>query len=289
MYIIVIQIIWKECKINKIFNYLKRPLVFQKSSAKFWDDEHISQEMLKAHLNPNIDAASRKPEIIEKTVEWICNLAPYPKFTKILDLGCGPGLYADMLNKKGYQVTGIDFSKRSIDYAKSINHNNQYIYQNYLDIEYENEFDIVLLIYCDYGVLADDERKLLLKKIYKALKAGGMLLLDVFTPNNYLNDQERTSWYINNSSGFWKPTPHLCLEAHYIYDNDIRLDMYLVVDEFNNIDIYRIWDKSFTKETFSQEVMDIAFSEVNFYANTTGDIYKDDSKTMSIVLIKGSI
>ena len=36
---------------------------------------------------------------------------------KILDLGCGPGLYAELLAKKGHSITGVDFSENSIQYA----------------------------------------------------------------------------------------------------------------------------------------------------------------------------
>ena len=37
---------------------------------------------------------------------------------KILDLGCGPGLYASRLARLGHRVTGIDFSPASIRYAR---------------------------------------------------------------------------------------------------------------------------------------------------------------------------
>lgn len=38
------------------------------------------------------------------------------------------------------------------------------IYQNYLDIDYENQYDIVTLIYCDFGVLKQTDREQLLLK-----------------------------------------------------------------------------------------------------------------------------
>ncbi len=37
----------------------------------------------------------------------------------LFDIGCGPGIYAEKFARQGYYVTGIDFSKRSIDYAKN--------------------------------------------------------------------------------------------------------------------------------------------------------------------------
>lgn len=41
---------------------LKRPELWQRSAASLWDDPHISKGMLKAHLDPEIDAASRRHE-----------------------------------------------------------------------------------------------------------------------------------------------------------------------------------------------------------------------------------
>ncbi len=41
------------------------------------------------------------------------------KTKKLLDLGCGAGIYSELLYDKGFSVTGIDFSKRSIEYAQN--------------------------------------------------------------------------------------------------------------------------------------------------------------------------
>ena len=76
---------------------------------------------------------------------------------------------------------------RSIEYAveqaKSNHKDIKYVYMNYLDIDYENEFDFVTLIYCEFGVLPTAERAKLLIKIRKALKKDGFLILDGFTEN----------------------------------------------------------------------------------------------------------
>ena len=39
--------------------------------VEFWNDEYISEQMLKAHLDPEFDGASRKLDFIEKSVAWI--------------------------------------------------------------------------------------------------------------------------------------------------------------------------------------------------------------------------
>ncbi len=101
-------------------------------------------------------------------------------------MSCGPGLYAERFSSAGYVVTGIDFSKRSIEYAKKqtlLNKSSiEYHYKNYLTIDYLEKFDVVTLIYCDYAVLSIKERHILLKKVYQALKPNGKFIFDVFTP-----------------------------------------------------------------------------------------------------------
>lgn len=46
-----------------------------------------------------------------------------PQAKKILELGCGTGKHAKLLNKKGYEVFGIDLSQKMINQAKSLDVN----------------------------------------------------------------------------------------------------------------------------------------------------------------------
>ena len=40
--------------LNKIFQSLEKPLLYQKTEGEFWNDKHISKQMLKAHLDCNL-------------------------------------------------------------------------------------------------------------------------------------------------------------------------------------------------------------------------------------------
>ena len=132
-----------------------------------------------AHLNPEVDAASRRHETIDCSVKWISGMIP--DGGRILDLGCGPGLYTMRFTALGYQVTGVDYAKRSIAYAKRHDPKTDYRYQNYLELDENAVYDAVTLIYCDYAALTPAERDCLLPRIYRALKPGGHFILDVFS------------------------------------------------------------------------------------------------------------
>jgi cyclopropane fatty-acyl-phospholipid synthase-like methyltransferase len=65
-------------------------------SEKFWTDAHIAKQTLAAHLNPQIDAASRRPETIQRSTSWIMQTLNLQPGDSLLDLGCGPGLWGDL-------------------------------------------------------------------------------------------------------------------------------------------------------------------------------------------------
>ena len=54
--------------IKKLFKHLEKPPLFERGNSSMWEDPYISKQLLQAHLDPNSDAASRRPEIIDKTI-----------------------------------------------------------------------------------------------------------------------------------------------------------------------------------------------------------------------------
>lgn len=101
---------------KKLIEYLKeKPKEYEDTGIKFWDDEHISKGMLEAHLNNTVDSATRNIDFVKKSVSWITTF----KGNKLLDLGCGPGIYTNMLDKEGYDVTGIFFQKGQLNMQSS--------------------------------------------------------------------------------------------------------------------------------------------------------------------------
>jgi SAM-dependent methyltransferase len=267
-------------------SYLCKPKLYEKTQAKFWNDPHISKGMLRTHLDPNTDAASRKPETIERSVEWISSLLPHG--AKLLDIGCGPGLYTSRLSERGFCVTGLDFSERSIEYAKAQDAKTEYVLQDYLEMEFEDVFDMVTLIWCDYGALIPQDRHNLLDRVNKALKPGGLFLFDVFSSIMYAGCDEQTSWEVCEDGGFWSPNPHICLNAQYHYcENNIGLKRTVVVED-GDIRSYSIWNTCFTKESLASEVKPHGFDVVDYYSDVTGKPYDDDSETICVVLRKSS-
>ena len=148
--------------ISQLTELQQKPAPFTPGEALFWNDPHISTQMLKVHLDPNVDAASRRPETIDRSIQWLIKMLGLKTGASILDLGCGPGLYASRFARAGLQVTGMDYSRNSIDYASQYasenNVNVTYRYQNYLELADENQYDAAFLIYGDFCPLNTEQR-----------------------------------------------------------------------------------------------------------------------------------
>src|SRR3989338_4917659 len=72
---------------------------------------------------------------------------PKSKIKTVLDVGCGPGIYCDALNKKGFVVTGVDYSEEMIKLAKQRYPHINFIEGSGYNLPFENKsFDLVISI-----------------------------------------------------------------------------------------------------------------------------------------------
>ena len=83
-----------------------------------WGEAAFSRRMLREHLSQAHDGASRRSETIERQTRWIHEHVLDGAPRRVLDLGCGPGLYTRLLAALGHTCTGIDIGPASIDYAR---------------------------------------------------------------------------------------------------------------------------------------------------------------------------
>jgi len=59
---------------------------------------------------------------------------------RVIDLGCGVGLNATILDTHGFNVTGLDYSKRSLEFARQNSPNSRFIHADFLDWKPEEKF-----------------------------------------------------------------------------------------------------------------------------------------------------
>ena len=102
------------------------------------------------------------------------------KNARILDVACGKGRHAKYLNSIGFDVTGVDLSLNSIEYAKKYENKKLKFHQHDMrNVFEENKFDIVTNLFTSFGYFdntLDDQKAI--SSMAGNLKKGGLLLID---------------------------------------------------------------------------------------------------------------
>lgn len=227
------------------------PAPFTPSEAPFWDDPWISRQLLAAHLDDEVEAASRPLETMQESVEVFVQQGLLQPGMRILDLGCGPGRFAELLQQAGGIVTGIDLSSTSIAWAKK--HANaaglpiRYRVQDFFTLDEPDAYDLVLQAYGEISTFDADARHDLLCRIREALTPDGVFICDLSTPFAHDEDPSPRAWAAS-PEGLWRPHPHLVLSEHLTYPHAISCEQYHVADR-DGVVTYRMWTQDFTPET----------------------------------------
>ena len=257
------------------------------TASDLWTDEHTSKQMLSFHLNGEIDVSSRNTAFIDKSVEWISSYFNVGAKKKIADFGCGPGLYATKLARKGAEVTGIDFSTRSIQYAREIADRErlsiQYVNQNYLEFETDERYDLILMIMCDFCALSPSQRNRILSKFHSLLKPDGFVLLDVYSMKAFDQREETAVYETNLLNGFWSP------EKYYGFLNTFRyirekvvLDKYTIIEASRTRTVYN-WLQYFSSEDLERELSTCGFTLEGLYSDVAGSPFDPEGQEFTVV------
>jgi len=288
-------VLWKEKIGEEMFEELEkiniRPKPFEFYTASdLWTDEHTSEQMLAFHLNGNIDVSSRNAEFIRRSVEWISSHFNVGAGTKIADFGCGPGLYATRLAQRQADVTGIDFSKRSIQYAQEVAAREKlsihYVNQNYLEFETDDRFHLLLMIMCDFCALSPIQRKKMLRKFHTILEPGGSVLLDVYSLKTFEQREETATYETNLLNGFWSLNKYYGFLNTFKYEEEkVVLDKYTIIEEAHIRTVYN-WLQCFSSEALEREFVECGFTIEELYSDVAGSPFDAEAKEFAVVALK---
>ncbi len=276
---------------EKIENINTRPDPFEFYTASdLWTDEHTSKQMLSCHLNEEIDLSSRNTAFIDRSAEWITSYFNIGAGSKIADFGCGPGLYATRLAQMQADVTGIDFSKRSIQYAQEVATREglsiHYVNQNYLEFETDNRFGLILMIYCDFCALSPTQRKKMLSKFHTILEPGGSVLLDVYSLNAFEQREETAVYEANLLNGFWSPNKYYGFQNTFKYEREkVVLDKYTIIEADRTRTIYN-WFQYFSPETLEREFTECGFTIEKIFSDVAGTPFDSKANEFAVVAKK---
>ena len=257
------------------------------TAAELWTDEHTSERMLGFHLNADIDVSSRKHSFIERSVEWIVSRFELNAASMVADFGCGPGLYASRLAAAGARVTGIDFSKRSLDYASKVADESglkiDYVQRDYLEFETKDRFDLILMIMGDFCALSPEQRATMLAKFGGMLRPGGSVLLDVYSLKAFAERAETASYAENLLDGFWSAEPYFGFLNTFKYEAEqVVLDKFTIIEESRTRTVYN-WLQYFSREALEAEFAAAGFGIEAVFADVAGGDFDPAGSEFAVV------
>lgn len=113
---------------------------------------------------------------------FIKNIVTYLNLNKadsILDLACGKGRHSIFLNSLGYDVTGLDLSKNSIEHAKTNESESLHFEVHDMRDVYETQFEIVLNLFTSFGYFQEEmDNFKVIQTIKSSLKQNGIGVID---------------------------------------------------------------------------------------------------------------
>jgi SAM-dependent methyltransferase len=131
---------------------------------------------------PQFSQAFESPTDAASDVEWISGLAGLGPGARVLDAPCGFGRHSIEFARRGYRVTGVDFSETELDRARKAAREAgvelALACQDIRDMEFAGEFDLAVNLFSSIGYFSDDEDRLVLDRFWRALDPGGLFVLD---------------------------------------------------------------------------------------------------------------
>jgi len=276
---------------KRLKNITSRPKVFEHCDAKkLWGDEHVSKQMLVHHLSSGDDIASRRFTLIDKTVAFLSAKLVIKPGASLIDYGCGPGLYTQRFARRGVKVTGVDFSKRSLNYARQQARKERldinYVEANYLKYKPKRPFDVATLIYCDFCALSPAQRKILLSNIRRSLKEGGALVMDVGSKVAFKKREEGLVFDKNLHDGFWSAKDYYGFAQNFVYQKEcVVLDKYTIIEDRRVKTVYN-WLEYFDRAKLVKELAANGFKVINSYSDLTGRKFSSSSDEFAVIAKK---
>ena len=134
---------------------------------------------------------------LDKLAEFV-NLKPSDY---ILDLACGRGRHAIYLNKKGFDVVGVDLSEENIEQAKKFeNERLRFFTHDMIEVFKKDSFDYIFNFFTSFGYFdTKKENEQVVKSAVEGLKLKGKLIIDFLNPYTVIHDLAPQE--IKNSNG----------------------------------------------------------------------------------------
>lgn len=203
-------------------------------------------------------------------VDLIKHLTNEKTVNNVLDMGCGTGELAILLDDAGYQVTGVDISEEMLIIArdKAINNGKKidFINDDMRSFKTDKKFDLITCFFDTINhLLTVEDLEIALKNLYENLYDGGILIYDIVN-REFMNEMFPGGVYVDEREDmtvFW---------AHEYdkYDDIDYIDTQFFVKRDDGL--YEKIEETFDKKIFPLDIikeisLKVGFSEINIIDN----------------------
>ena len=146
----------------------------------------------------------KSPAQTRVEVEFVVRALRLSPGARILDVPCGYGRHASLLARSGFPVVGVDLSRAMIAEARrrfAESPRLRFARCDMRRITFRDEFDAVVNLYTSFGYFTPAQNEAALRRMARALKPGGRLLIDHRDPD-YDAQLPGRLWYRAGSKHF---------------------------------------------------------------------------------------
>ncbi len=248
------------------------PVAWEGKSKIPWNDPEFSARMLREHLNQEHAQASRPLATIQRQIDFLEDKVLDGSGARVLDLGCGPGLYCKALADRGHRCTGVDFSPASIEYAVSQDGQSEYVLEDVREFDPGNGYDLVIMTFGEFNAFNPEDGLLLIQKMRDAIWPGGTVVLEVHAELAVRNiGNSPPSWRALASSVF-SDHPHIWFSENFFDEEALTaITRHFVLNESGDIDEYINTLQGYRRHDYITLLQHNGFRRIMMEESKTGD------------------
>jgi SAM-dependent methyltransferase len=273
----------------QVYNRPSPPRPWRDGGNLPWDDPAFSERMLAQHLDQGHGAASRRLPEIRAQVQVMRDLLRLAPGCSLLDVTCGPGLYAAAFARQAISVTGIDFGPAAIRYAR----------EHFADLPCRfvegdvremvfggSDFDAAIYLYGQFTIMTPAEAAGVLRRIYAALRPSGRVLLEILDDGQF--DKKDSTWWYTDRGGLWGDFPYLHLgERAWDPEQRAAVERFHIINlETGEMQQYGLSDQAYSVEQVTELLHTAGFAGVETHPAWDGLALRDAAEWVVYVAQK---
>jgi SAM-dependent methyltransferase len=166
-----------------------------KTRQPWWEDL-FNEDFMRASAKVSDEQVRREVTFIEESLGVAAGGV-------VLDLGCGAGHHAVEFASRGYGVVGYDLSLYQLalaaDVAQERSQKINFLQGDMREMAFEEMFDGVFCWNTTFGYFEEDKNLAVAQRVFRALRPGGMFLIDVLNRDFAAASSPQQVWYEGDS------------------------------------------------------------------------------------------